>query len=71
VAEVEDVLTRLAGKRVRLQCRSGVPYENPVAGRVQGIVAGQVLLRVHPTRIDGIPLSDIISVDVLTEDEER
>jgi hypothetical protein len=49
----------------------GAPYENPVVGTVQGIVTGQVLLRVHPTRIDGIPLSDIVSVDVLTEDEER
>ena len=71
MAEVEDVLRRLAGERVRLQCRLGVPYENPVVGRVQGIVAGQVLLRVHPTRIDGIPLGDIVGVTVLTEDDQE
>jgi hypothetical protein len=71
VADVEDVLRRLTGQRVRLQCRPGVSYENPVAGRVQGVAGGQVLLRVHPTRIDGIPLSDIVGVDVLTEDEQE
>jgi hypothetical protein len=69
VAEVEDVLRRLVGQRVRLHCRFGVPSENPLVGRVQGIVAGQVLVRVHPTRIDGIPLGDIVGVDVLSEDE--
>jgi hypothetical protein len=69
VAEVEDVLRRLAGRRVRLRCRDDVPYENPLIGRVERVTTGQVVVRVHPTRIDGIPISDIVGVDVLTEDE--
>ena len=69
MAEVEDVLRRLAGRRVQLRCRDGVPYENPVVGRVERVTAGQVLIRVHPRRIDGIPISDVLDVDVLAPDE--
>jgi len=68
VAEVEDVLRRLAGRRVQLRCRDDVPYENPVIGHVERVTAGQVLIRVHPRRIDGIPIEDIVGVDVLTEE---
>ena len=71
MAEVEDVLRRLGGRRVRVRCRPGVPYENPIVGEVERVVAGQVLLRVHPTRIDGIPLSDIVGVDILSPDDEE
>ena len=69
VAEVDDVLRRLAGQRVRLRCRDDVLYENPVIGLVERVTTGQVLIRVHPRRIDGIPIDDIVGVDVLTEDE--
>ena len=69
VTEVNDVLRRLAGRRVRLRCRDDVPYENPVIGRVERVTTGQVLIRVHPRRIDGIPIDDVVGVDVLTEDE--
>jgi hypothetical protein len=70
MAEVEDVLRRLGGRRVRVRCRPAVPYENPVVGRVERVIAGQVVLRVHPTRIDSIPLSDIVGVDILSPDDE-
>ena len=69
VAEVEHILRRLAGQRVRLRCRPGVPYENPLIGQIERVTSGQVLIRVHPTRIDGIPINDIVDVDVLTDDE--
>jgi hypothetical protein len=69
VAEVEDVLRRLAGKRVRLHCRYDVPYENPVVGRLERVTASHVLVRVHPTRIDGIPIADIVDVELLTDDQ--
>lgn len=68
VAEVEHVLRRLAGQRVRLRCQEGVPYENPLVGHVERVTSGQVLIRVHPTRIDGVPINDIVGVDILTED---
>jgi hypothetical protein len=71
MADVEDVLRRLGGRRVRLRCRPDVAYENPVVGEVERVVAGQVLLRVHPTRIDSIPLGDIVGVDILSPDDEE
>ena len=71
MAEVENVLRRLGGRRVRVRCRPAVPYENPIVGEVERVVAGQVLLRVHPTRIDGIPLGDIVGVDILPPDDEE
>jgi hypothetical protein len=70
VAEVEDVLRRLVGTRVRLHCRRDVPYENPVVGRLERVTRGHVLIRVHPTRIDGIPVVDIVDVELLTEEED-
>lgn len=69
MSEVEDVLRRLAGQRVRLHCRYDVTYENPVVGTVERVTVGQVLLRVHATRIDGIPLTDIVDIEALTEDD--
>jgi hypothetical protein len=39
-------------------------------GLVERVVAGHVVLRVHPTRIDSIPLSDIVGVDILSPDDE-
>ena len=71
MAEVEDVLQRLGGRRVRVRCRPAVPYENPLVGRVERVVSGQVLLRVHPTRIDSIPLGDIVGVDILSPEDEE
>jgi len=71
MAEVEDVLRRLVGQRVRLHCRPGVPYENPLVGALERVEGSQVLVRVHPRRLDGIPVTDIVDVDILADNEDR
>jgi len=66
MADMADVLRGLGGKRVQIRRCPGYPYENPVVGVVERVTAdGQVLLRVHPSRLDAIPVEEVAGIVVL------
>ena len=69
MADVGDVLRGLGGKRVRIRRTPGYGYENPVVGTVERVTAdGQLLLRVHPARLDAIRLGEIAEIEILDSD---
>jgi len=69
MADIADVLRGLGGKRVRIRRGPGYAYENPVEGTVERVTAnGQLLLRVHPSRLDAIPVEEIAELEILDSD---
>ena len=69
MADVGNVLRGLGGKRVRIRRTPGHAYENPVVGVVERVTAdGQLLLRVHPARLDAIRVGEIAELEILADD---
>ena len=69
MADVGDVLRELGGKRVRIRRTPGYAYENPVEGTVERVTTdGQLLLRVHPARLDAIRVGEIAELEILDDD---
>jgi hypothetical protein len=70
MADVGKVLRSLGGKQVRIHRRLGYAYENPVVGVVERVTTDdELLLRVHPSRLDAIPVEEIAELEVLNDDD--